>query len=99
MLKCFVIIELKTHDITHQDIGQIDMYVRMYDDLKKQENDQPTIGILLCTETDRTIAKYSVLNENKQLFASKYLDYLPTEQELINEIEHQKTLLKLSKHA
>ncbi len=95
ILKCFVIIELKTHAITHQDIGQLDMYVRMYDDLKRQADDNPTIGILLCTETDKTIAKYSVLSENKNLFATKYLPFLPTEQELINEIERQKLILKL----
>lgn len=95
ILKCFVIVELKTHSITHQDIGQLDMYVRMYDDLKKPKEDNPTIGILLCTETDKTIAKYSVLAENKQLFATKYVDYLPTEAELANEIERQKLLLKL----
>ena len=98
ILKCFVILELKTHIIKHQDIGQIDMYVRMYDDLKKTETDNPTIGILLCTETDHTIAKYSVLNDNQQLFATKYMDYLPTEQELIDEIEHQKLLLKLNRN-
>jgi predicted nuclease of restriction endonuclease-like (RecB) superfamily len=91
ILKCFVIIELKIDKITHQDIGQLDMYVRMYDDLKKQDSDNPTIGILLCTETDRTIAKYSVLNENQQLFATKYLPFLPTEEELIAEIEKEKT--------
>jgi hypothetical protein len=91
-----VIIELKTHAITHQDIGQLDMYVRMYDDLKKGDNNNPTIGILLCTETDKTIARYSVLNENKQLFASQYMDYLPTEKELEEEIERQKAILKLS---
>lgn len=96
LLKCFVVIDLKTTKLTHQDIGQLDMYVRMYDDLKRQPEDNPTIGILLCTETDRTIAKYSVLAENKQLFATKYLDYLPTEQELVNEIERQKLILKLS---
>ncbi|MEQ1553556.1 MAG: PDDEXK nuclease domain-containing protein [Ferruginibacter sp.] len=95
ILKCFVIIELKTHAITHQDIGQLDMYVRMYNDLKKQKEDNPTIGILLCTETDKTIAKYSVLAENNNLFATKYIDYLPTEQQLIDEIENQKLLLKL----
>lgn len=77
ILKCFVIVGLKTEKITHQDIGQLDMYVRMFDDLERKEDDNPTIGLLLCTETDRTIAKYSVLNENKQLFASKYLPYLP----------------------
>ncbi|MEZ7717508.1 PDDEXK nuclease domain-containing protein [Leptotrichia wadei] len=94
ILKCFVIVELKTEKLTHQDIGQLDMYVRMYDDLKKQENDNPTIGLLLCTETDRTIIKYSVLNDNKNLFASKYVNYLPSEEELINEIERQKTLFE-----
>lgn len=94
ILKCFVIIELKTHKISHQDIGQLDMYVRMYDDLKKQENDNPTIGILLCTETDKTIAKYSVLNQNQQLFATKYMLYLPSEEELIAEIEREKLIIK-----
>ncbi|VTX57872.1 Uncharacterised protein [uncultured Leptotrichia sp.] len=94
ILKCFVIVELKTEKLTHQDIGQLDMYVRMYDDLKKQENDNPTIGLLLCTETDGTIIKYSILNDNKNLFASKYVNYLPSEEELINEIERQKTLFE-----
>ena len=94
ILKCFVIVELKTGKLTHQDIGQLDMYVRMYDDLKKQGNDNPTIGLLLCTDTDRTIIKYSVLNDNKNLFASKYINYLPSEEELINEIERQKTLFE-----
>ncbi len=94
ILKCFVVIELKTNKITHQDIGQLDMYVRMFDDLEKSETDNPTIGILLCTETDQTIAKYSVLNENKQLFANKYMAYLPTEAELVAEIEREKQILK-----
>jgi hypothetical protein len=71
------------------------MYVRIFDDLKKHERDNPTIGILLCTETDKTIAKYSVLNESKQLFAAKYMPYLPTEEELITEIERQKEILKI----
>jgi RecB family endonuclease NucS len=78
ILKCFVLIELKTHKLSHQDVGQLDMYVRMYDDLKRKEGDSPTIGILLCTETDKTIVQYSVLNESKQLFTSKYMPYLPT---------------------
>lgn len=94
ILKCFVIVELKTDKITHQDIGQLDMYVRMFDDLERKEGDNPTIGLLLCTETDRTIAKYSVLNENKQLFASKYLPYLPSEEELAAEIEREKNVLR-----
>lgn len=94
ILKCFVVIELKTGKLTHQDIGQLDMYVRIFDDLERKENDNPTIGILLCTETDQTIVKYSVLNENKQLFANKYLPYLPTEAELAAEIEREKNILK-----
>lgn len=94
MLKCFVLVELKTHRITHQDIGQLDMYVRMFDDLERPEGDNPTIGLLLCTETDSTIAKYSVLNESKQLFANKYLPYLPSEEELVAEIEREKMVIK-----
>jgi predicted nuclease of restriction endonuclease-like (RecB) superfamily len=95
LLNCFVIIELKTHKITHQDIGQLDMYVRMYDKLKRKKSDNPTIGILLCTETDQIIAQYSVLNENKQLFASMYMEYLPTEEELRKEILRQKEIFQL----
>ena len=94
ILKCFVIIDLKIHKITHQDVGQLDMYVRMYDNLQKQTSDNPTIGILLCTETDKTIAQYSVLNQNQQIFASKYMPFLPSEEELIAEIEREKLFLK-----
>lgn len=94
ILKCFVIVELKTNKLTHQDVGQLDMYVRMFDDLETTETDNPTIGILLCTEKDETIVKYSVLNENKQLFANKYLPYLPTEEELEAEIEREKIMIK-----
>ena len=89
-IKRFVIFELKTHKLTHQDIGQLDMYVRMYDDLVKGEDDQPTIGVLLCTDTDKTIARYSVLHESDQLYAAKYLPYMPTQEELCREIEQQK---------
>jgi len=99
ILKCFVVIELKTNKIMHQDIGQLDMYVRMYDDLKRRPGDSPTIGILLCTETDKTIAQYSVLSENKQLFATKYVEYLPTEEELKAEIERQKEIFMLQQGA
>ena len=99
LLKCFVIVELKTNKITHQDIGQLDMYVRMFDDLERPKEDNPTIGILLCTETDKTIAKYSVLNESKQLFTSKYLPYLPTEKELEAEIEREKQIFKEQNHS
>lgn len=89
-MKRFVLFELKTHKLTHQDVGQLDMYVRMYDDLIKGADDNPTIGVLLCTETDNTIARYSVLHESEQLFATKYMAYMPTEEELRCEIEQQK---------
>ena len=92
ILRCFVIIELKTDKLTRQDIGQLDMYVRMYDDLQRQPGDNPTIGLLLCTETDGVVARYSVLHDNPQLFASKYMRYLPSEEELAREIEHQRQL-------
>ncbi|MDG6258414.1 PDDEXK nuclease domain-containing protein [Glaesserella parasuis] len=94
ILKCFVIVELKTEKLTHQDIGQLDMYVRMYDDLQKRPDDNPTIGLLLCTETDSVVAKYSVLNYSSQLFASKYMAYLPSEEELVREIENQKMIFE-----
>ncbi|MDO5523795.1 MAG: PDDEXK nuclease domain-containing protein [Bacteroidia bacterium] len=97
ILKCFVLIQLKTNKMSHQDIGQMDMYVRMFDDLKRSEMDNPTIGILLCTETDSTIAKYSVLKDSKQLFASKYKLYLPSEEELKAEIEREKAFFEASK--
>lgn len=97
MLKCFVLIDLKTKKISHQDVGQMDMYVRMYDDLKRTEGDNPTIGILLCAETSEDIAKYSMLNGSKQLFASKYLTFLPSEDELRTEIETQKNLFLLQR--
>lgn len=95
ILKCFVLIDLKTARITHQDVGQMDMYVRMYDDLKRSEGDNPTIGLLLCSETSEDIARYSVLHDSKQLFASKYLTYLPTKEELRQEIETQKEIFRL----
>lgn len=98
ILKCFVLIDLKTKKITHQDVGQMDMYVKMYDELKKTEDDNPTIGIVLCSETDEDIAKYSILKGNEQLFATKYKLYLPTEDELRAEIENQKTFLNLQKN-
>ncbi len=97
VLKCYVLIDLKIGKITHQDVGQMDMYVKMYDDLKRTEGDNPTIGIVLCSETDADIAKYSILKGNEQLFASKYKLYLPSEQELRREIEAQKELFNLQK--
>lgn len=95
ILKCFVLIDLKTEKITHQDVGQMDMYIRMYDELKRSEGDNPTIGIVLCSDTDEDIARYSVLHGNEQLFASKYKLYLPTEEELRAEIETQKAMFYL----
>lgn len=95
ILKCFVLIDLKTNKITHQDVGQMDMYIRMYDELKRHEGDNPTIGIVLCLDTDEDIARYSVLHGNEQLFASKYKLYLPTEEELRAEIETQKAMFYL----
>ena len=91
-LKCYVLIDLKMGKITHQDVGQIDMYVRMYDELKWKEGDNPTLGILLCSETSEDIARYSVLHDNDRLFMSKYLTYLPTKEQLKAEIEQQKRL-------
>jgi predicted nuclease of restriction endonuclease-like (RecB) superfamily len=95
ILKCFVLIDLKTTKITHQDVGQMDMYIRMYDDLKRGEGDNPTLGIVLCAETDEDIARYSVLHGNEQLFATKYKLCLPDEDELRNEIERQKEIFRL----
>ncbi len=95
ILKCFVLIDLKTSKITHQDVGQMDMYIRMYDELKRNDGDNPTIGIVLCSDTDEDIARYSIMHGNEQLFASKYKLYLPTEEELRAEIETQKELFYL----
>ena len=92
ILKCFVLIDLKTHKLTHQDIGQMDMYIRMFDDLKRQSDDNPTIGIIFCTDKDETMVKYSVLNESEQIFASKYMTVLPTVEELRNELERNKLM-------
>lgn len=92
ILKCFVLIDLKTSKIKHQDVGQMDMYIRMYDELIKDSSDNPTLGIVLCSDTDEDIAKYSVMNGNEQLFASKYKLYLPSELELKEEIEKQKMI-------
>lgn len=98
ILKCFVLIDLKTHKLTHQDIGQMDMYIRMFDDLKKQEDDNPTIGIIFCTDKDETMVKYSVLHESEQIFASKYMTVLPTAEELKNELERNQLLYSLENH-
>ncbi|MBO4814645.1 MAG: DUF1016 family protein [Muribaculaceae bacterium] len=94
-LKCFVLIDLKTSKLTYQDVGQMDMYVKMFDDLHRAADDNPTIGLLLCADTDEDVAHYSVLNDNEQLFAAKYLTYLPTQEELRREIEQQKEFFRL----
>lgn len=90
LLKCFVIIDLKIGELTHQDIGQIDMYVNMYDELEKDKSDNPTIGIILCTDKDETIVKYSHINDKENLFVSKYQLYLPSEEELKKELESKR---------
>ena len=87
ILKCFVLIDLKVGKLTYQDIGQMDFYTRYFEENIRTETDNPTIGIVLCTERDNTIVKYSVMNDSNQLFASKYKLYLPKEEELINELE------------
>lgn len=95
ILKCYVLIDLKLGTISHQDVGQMDMYVRMYDELKRTDGDNPTIGIVLCSETSKDIARYSILKGNEQLFAAKYKTYLPTEEQLRQEIERQKALYQI----
>lgn len=93
ILKCFVLFDLKTGKLTHQDTGQMDMYIRMFDDLQRTEGDNPTIGIILCSEKDETVVKYSILKGHEQLFATRYRLYLPSEEELIAEIEREKMML------
>ena len=97
ILKCFVLIDLKTSKVRHQDVGQMDMYVRMYDERERGEDDNPTLGLVLCAETDEDIARYSVLHDNDRLFASKYEPYLPTQEQLKAEIEAQKALFELQR--
>lgn len=94
-LKCFLLIDLKTTEISHQDVGQMDMYIRMYDDLKRPKGDNPTIGLILCSNTSEDMARYSVLHDNERLFQAKYLTYLPSEDELKHEIELQKEIFRL----
>ncbi len=94
LLKCFVLIDLKTGELTHQDIGQMDMYVRMYDDVRRGEGDNPTVGILLCEDKDQSVVRYSVLNESEQLFASRYKLVLPTEEQLREELDRERAALQ-----
>ena len=90
LLKCFVLFDLKTGELTHQDIGQMDMYVRIYDDLKRGADDNPTVGIILCSQKDASVVRYSVLNDSEQLFASRYKLVLPSEDELRHELERER---------
>lgn len=92
ILKCFLLVDLKTNQITHQDVGQMDMYVRMYDELKRTEGDNPTMGLILCSQTSADMARFSILKENRQLYQAKYLTFLPSEEELRQEIERQKEI-------
>jgi predicted nuclease of restriction endonuclease-like (RecB) superfamily len=92
-LKCFLLIDLKLGKLTHQDVGQMDTYVRIYDKFEKDESDNPTIGLILCSEESKAVAKYSVLSDSKQLFSSKYLPYLPSEDELKKELLRERNLL------
>jgi len=93
LLKCFVLIDLKTGKLTHQDVGQMDMYVKLFDDTQKAKDDNPTVGIILCSDKNETVVKYSSI-DNKTIFASKYKLYLPTVEELTQELEKEKILLK-----
>ena len=90
ILKCFIVVELKTHKLSYQDIGQLDFYVRYFEENIKTEGDNPTIGLILCSDKNETMVKYSVLNENQQLFASKYKLYIPSEEELKSELERER---------
>lgn len=92
-LKCFLLIDLKLGKLTHQDVGQMDTYVRIYDEQRKETDDNPTIGLILCSQKSEAVAKYSILTDSKQLFASKYLSYLPTEDELRQELERERAFL------
>ena len=94
ILKCFLIIDLKADKLTHKDIGQMDFYVRFFEDQLKQDGDNPSIGLILCTEKNRTIVKYSLLNESKQIFASRYHLYLPTIEQLEQEIQRERDQIK-----
>jgi predicted nuclease of restriction endonuclease-like (RecB) superfamily len=94
LLKCFILIDLKTTELSHQDIGQMDMYVRMYDELRRSPDDQPTVGIILCAQKDASVVRFSVLNGSEQLFASRYRLVLPSEDELRRELEREQAMLR-----
>ncbi|MCK9246575.1 MAG: PDDEXK nuclease domain-containing protein [Anaerolineaceae bacterium] len=90
LLKCFVLVDLKLNKLSHQDVGQMDMYVRLYEEQKRSPDDNPTIGLILCSEHNHTVAQYSVLKDSQQLFASRYLTVLPSEEELQRELERER---------
>ncbi len=94
LLKCFVIFDIKRGELTHQDVGQMDMYVRMYDDLKRGPEDSPTVGIILCAQRDESVVRYSMLQGHEQLFASKYKLVLPSEEELRAELDRERVMLE-----
>jgi predicted nuclease of restriction endonuclease-like (RecB) superfamily len=94
IVKCYLLIDLKMGELSYKDVGQMDGYVRMFDDLYTAEDDNPTIGLVLCTKKNEAVAKYSVLNERKQIFASKYMLYLPSEEELKLELERERKLIE-----
>ena len=98
ILKCFILIDLKTTKVSYQDVGQMDMYLKMYDTYKRREGDSPTIGIILCAETNADVARFSTLATNKQMYAAKYLTYMPTKEELRREIERQKEIFMLQQN-
>lgn len=95
ILRCFVLIDLKVDKLSFQDVGQMDMYLRLYDRYKRRDGDNPTIGIVLCSETDGDVARFSSLAENDKMYAAKYLTYLPTQEELRREIEQQKEIFEM----
>ena len=99
ILKCLLLIDLKGSQISYEDVGQMDMYIRMYDELKRAKDDNPTIGILLCDDTDEDIARYSVLHDNNHMFASKYMTYMPSPEQLRAEIERQKEIFYLKEQS
>lgn len=95
ILKCYLLIDLKIGKMSHQDIGQMDSYVRLFDDQFTTEGDNPTIGLILCAQKNEAIARYSILSESKKIFAARYVKYLPTEEELKREIERERRLIEV----
>ena len=97
ILKCFLLIDLKTGELSHQDVGQMDMYVRVFEEKMRLQGDNPTIGLILCSDKNNSVARYSLLKDSKQIFASKYKTYLPTEKQLRKEIEREREIVEMEK--